>query len=334
VEETGVKEVAVLLLIAGIAAAVFAQEQSPEEITRTILKTQRISVQWQDGEFKITLSGDLGMISSMSGSLSDDEQTVESVIFEIESFVFNAVHERVVIVIDPEAGKKPVPMFSASGNLDKVLKAILEPLKLAYTVKKDGTIFVSTKERIAKMEGKTPEVPELDVGEIFLLVKDGSKLKGKVKLEKWNLKAAYGLLSIPTAEIKRIRFPREAKEGEEALKEDEVATVRFTATGNLEIDKLEVETPYGKLTVSKSDIAEILFPRLSVAKEAQTKPTDEQELAASKLLADAKAFDQTNPYDPKEKIAEKYKEVIEKYPDTKAAKEAKEKYEEIMQRRK
>jgi hypothetical protein len=201
-------------------------------------------------------------------------------------------------------------------------------------VKKDGTVFVSTKERIAKMEGKTLGVPELGVGEIFLLIKDGNKLKGKVKVEKWNLKTAYGPLSIPSADIIRIRFSREAKEGEEALKEDEVATVRFTATGNLEIDKLELETAHGKLTISKSDIVEIFFPKPSDAKEAQTKPTEEQETAASKLLADAKAFDQTNPYDPKEKIAEKYKEVIEKYPDTKAAKEAKEKYEEIMQRRK
>jgi hypothetical protein len=316
----------VLLLIAGIAAAVFAQEQSPEEKTRTILKMQQTSVQWQDGMFTTRISSGNRLTSVSSRSLPVNEATVEFFVSEI-------VHESVVFEIDPEVGKKLVPMFSASGNLDEVLKAILEPLKLAYTVKKDGTIFVSTKERIAKIEGKTPEVPVLEVGEIFLLMKDGSRLKGKVKIEKWNLKTTYGLLSIPTAEIKRIRFAREAKEEEEALKEDEVATVRFTVTGNLEIDKLEVETPHGKLTISKIDIAEILFPRPSAGNQTQTKPTEEQEVAASKLLAEAEAFDQANPYEDKEIVAEKYKEVFEKYPNTKAAKEAKEKYEEVMQRR-
>jgi hypothetical protein len=298
------------------------------------------------------------------------------------------------------------------------------------------------------------EQSNLEPQQLLFIMKDGSKLKGKVKIEKWNLKTAYGLLSIPTTEIKRICFSREAKEGEEALKEDEVATVRFTVTGNLEIDKLELDTGHGKLTISRSDTVEIIFPepalvnsfeirptgewldtriklkksdkvnitaegalewkadikfspdgsvvksgtavdpdlaselsgktfplmgkigengepfkvgsscdkevdkegalflKIEISEDSETvaktlkgsynvkvltrgaeKPSEAQEMAASKLLAEAESFDRANQYEDKEIVAEKYKKVFEKCPNTKAAKEAKKKYEEVMQRR-
>jgi len=152
---------------------------------------------------------------------------------------------------------------------------------------------------------------DLEPGQSLFILKDGSGIKGKMKIEKWNLKTLYGALSIPSAEIISIKVPAgEAKE-EVGASEDQVETVRFTVTGKLEIDKLEVETPYGKLTVSKSDIVEILFPRPSAAKEAQTEPTEDKEM-----------------------VAEKYREIFEKYPNTKAAEEARKKYDEIMKRKK
>jgi hypothetical protein len=60
----------------------------------------------------------------------------------------------------------------------------------------------------------------------------------------------------------------------------------------------------------------------------------DREEAASKLLGDARYFDQANPYEDKEVVAEKYREVYEKYPNTKASEEARKKYDEVMDRRK
>ncbi len=58
------------------------------------------------------------------------------------------------------------------------------------------------------------------------------------------------------------------------------------------------------------------------------------ELEASGALEEARQFDRANPYEDKEVIARKYREVFEKYPDSVVAKEAKERYEEVLQRRK
>jgi hypothetical protein len=93
-------------------------------------------------------------------------------------------------------------------------------------------------------------------GELFLVLKDGSKIKGKVTVDKWKLKTAYGELTIPANEIRKIRLAQEEekKEDEEKEKkeekdkeekdkpeEDEVETIRFTVTGELQVEKLEIE---------------------------------------------------------------------------------------------
>jgi hypothetical protein len=60
---------------------------------------------------------------------------------------------------------------------------------------------------------------------------------------------------------------------------------------------------------------------------------DARELAASNALGQARYFDAANPYEDKEIVAAKYREVVDKYPDTAAAKEAAKMFEEVMQRR-
>jgi hypothetical protein len=143
------------------------------------------------------------------------------------------------------------------------------------------------------MKGKTGTLknPELKEGELLFQMKDGSRIKGKVKQEKWTIKTVYGKLAIPAHEIGKITIAHEKekakkdgeekKEGEEKEKpaetpdEDEVVTVRFTVTGKIEIDKLEVDTGRGKLTITSKDIKEIIFPKPYMEKSVEVKPTGE-----------------------------------------------------------
>jgi hypothetical protein len=67
-------------------------------------------------------------------------------------------------------------------------------------------------------------------------------------------------------------------------------------------------------------------------KDGKYDPDAARENAASTALAAAKAFDLANPYEDKEIVAAKYKQVAEEYPGTKAAREAARKYEEVMNR--
>lgn len=60
---------------------------------------------------------------------------------------------------------------------------------------------------------------------------------------------------------------------------------------------------------------------------------DQREMEASRLLGAARDFDTANPYEDKEVVAGKYREVADKYPGTQAAKEAAEMAEEVMKRR-
>jgi hypothetical protein len=56
-------------------------------------------------------------------------------------------------------------------------------------------------------------------------------------------------------------------------------------------------------------------------------------MEASGALHDAESFNQANPYEAKEVVAEKYREVRDKYAGTRAAQEADQKYKEVMDRR-
>lgn len=59
----------------------------------------------------------------------------------------------------------------------------------------------------------------------------------------------------------------------------------------------------------------------------------ETEHESSHALGRARSFDRANPYEDKEVVAERYREVFTKYPNTIAAREAQKMYEKVMQRR-
>ncbi len=61
---------------------------------------------------------------------------------------------------------------------------------------------------------------------------------------------------------------------------------------------------------------------------------DKVEHEASRALGRARYFDKANPYEDKEIVAAKYREVADRYPNTAVAQEALEMYNKVMQRRK
>lgn len=57
------------------------------------------------------------------------------------------------------------------------------------------------------------------------------------------------------------------------------------------------------------------------------------EMDSSEALGRARSFDAANPYEDKEIVAAKYRDVFERYPNSQAASEARRKYDEVMARR-
>ncbi len=189
------------------------------------------------------------------------------------------------IVIDPNCDKdKTITARLRDVKLKNALDLMLHPNGFDYVIHK-GALFISSKDIIAKMKGTAGASgeSELKEGELLFHMKDGSRIKGKVKKDKWNMETAYGKLTVPSHEIGKIAIAPEAKKeekesedkekAEEVPEEDEVITVRFTVTGKVEIGKLEVDTGRGKLTVTRKDIKEILFPRPYLEKSLEVKPT-------------------------------------------------------------
>jgi hypothetical protein len=240
------KKAVIAGLIVSLAVIALAQEKAQEDVTRKLMEEQKITIRMMDASLAIV----------------------------IDQF---ATLSELNIVLDPGVGQG----LSVSLNLQDVsfktaLETALEPHGLDYIIKKSGLIYVATKERIAEMRGQKDRPPEpVEAGYLLLLLKDGSRLKGKLEVEKWVLETAYGRLEIPANEIVRVRLPHETQECEKALTEDEVETVRFTVTGRLEVGKLEVDTGKGKLTIPKGDIKTIWFPTPCITKSFELKPDGE-----------------------------------------------------------
>lgn len=251
------KNVVIIIVIVAAAVAALAQETDIAKETEKTLKTRTVTLSFSDCSLSNTISflQDISGLNFLLDPKVDSELTVN-------------VRLRDVIL----------------GN---ALKVILEQRELDYIVKKDGTVWMSTKQHIAELKGKgaRKEDNDLKTGELFLFLKDGSKIKGKVAVEKWKLKTAYGELTIPSNEIRKITLkPEEEKKEDKEEKEknsekeqdipeeDTVETIRFTVTGKLEIDKLEIDKGENKLTIPKNDIKEILFPRPVIEKSFEVKP--------------------------------------------------------------
>jgi hypothetical protein len=261
-----------LLVFAVLCAAVaFAQDEAAEKHIKSVLETRTVTLHFADTSLENVIS----FLQDITG---------------------------LNMVIDPNCDKeKTITARLRDVKLKNALDLMLHPNGFDYVIHK-GTLFVSTKEIIARMKGRarTSGSPELKEGELLLHMKDGSRIKGRVKHEKWTIATVYGNLVIPSHEIGKITIAHEKekakeegeekKEGKEKDKpakapdEDEVVTVRFTLTGKVEIDKLEVDTGRGKLTVTRKDIQGIMFPRPYLEKSVEVKPTGEWLDTGIKLL--------------------------------------------------
>ena len=241
----------ILLLIVLLATGAYAQQTEDDKV-RARLENRRITLSFSDTPLKDAM----GFLRDVAG---------------------------LNIIIDPSVEKDlSVTLRMRDIKLKNALKLVLAvDEELGYIVK-GGTIIIATKKRLAEiLKEKKPKKDCLNLkqGELLFILKDGSKIKGKVAMDKWKLKTAYGELTIPANEIKKIRLADKAEEGEEekeeAPDEDEVETIRFTVTGELQVEKLEIEIGKGKLTIPKSDIKAILFPRPVIEKSFEIKPIDE-----------------------------------------------------------
>ncbi|MFH1422674.1 MAG: hypothetical protein ABIH42_08200 [Planctomycetota bacterium] len=88
-----------------------------------------------------------------------------------------------------------------------------------------------------------------------------------------------------------------------------------------------------KIEEKIADLSEKIEANTSPAATDDSPPSQQMEIEANKMLADVKYFDLVNSGGDKNKSIVKYKEIIEKYPNTKAAQEAKNKIEELTKRK-
>jgi hypothetical protein len=239
------------------AQTIFAQDDAANKKVEETLKTRKVTVFFTEQPLT---------------EIVTFFQEITGLNFVLDPKVENAAQIRVTIRLNDSV-------------LNSVLNLILEPRGLAFCVK-DGAVFISTKEKIAEILGKVskPEGVKSKPGEAQFLLTDGSRVKGAISITELQLKTAYGTLTIPITDIKEIKFPVVKKEEgkESAPAEDEVQTIKFTVTGSLLIDKFEVKTTGGVLSISKTAIEKILFQPESPVKLEPGK--EEWEIAAAGLL--------------------------------------------------
>lgn len=135
----------------------------------------------------------------------------------------------------------------------------------------------------------------------------------------------------------------EIREAEKTLKhcESEIA-VRDRRIAELEETLAEIEKIVGKnggpgedsdtddlkkLSEQAAEVAE----RIKKLEQELNATSKEAEQAAARMLVEARCFERDNPTEAKSIITAKYKAVFEKYPRTKAAKEARKRCEELSE---
>lgn len=133
----------------------------------------------------------------------------------------------------------------------------------------------------------------------------------------------------PTLRTKEMSFPLMARIGEEG-KEFKAGSSFDKKTDSEGVLYLKIQIPEGMENFVKTLKGSY---KVKVRREPRPKPTEAQEMAASQALGKARYFDLANPYEDKEIIAAKYKEVVDKYPGTVAAKEAADMIKKVMQRK-
>lgn len=232
------KKIAIIVLI--LTTATFAQQSNDDKRVLAKLKNQKVTINFQETALSevVTFFRDITGLNFVEapGCLAD---------------TFVSLRLRGI-------------------RLENALGLALEPHGLDFMVR-NGAVYIATKDEIDKLRGRSIRhiLPDIKPNRLLLMLKNGSRIEGKVGFEKWRLKTAYGELSIPANEIRGITLAREKTEGTV----DEVETVRFSLTGRLDIDRIEIDTGRGKLTVPKKDIKTILFSRTLADKTFDVKAT-------------------------------------------------------------
>ncbi|HLU48942.1 MAG TPA: hypothetical protein VK116_12695 [Planctomycetota bacterium] len=129
---------------------------------------------------------------------------------------------------------------------------------------------------IERYLGKPPLLPLAGAppGKTIIRLRDGAVVVGDVDLDSIAIVTTYGRLTIPRAELYHVFFPGAADttfddapsetsaEGESSEASDGkavVVTPRFTPRGTIDLETIEVRTPYGRLVLSAEDILHIAF---------------------------------------------------------------------------
>lgn len=141
-----------------------------------------------------------------------------------------------------------------------------------------------------------------------------------------------GKAMLTPEEIEQLEADLGHIEGELTVESEEAQSRKLKVSeAKLELEKVREEKQ--ALTEDYNQLNSKLEETENLIKELARKlgpPTAEKELAARKLLLVAKHFQRQNPTEARSVVAAKYKEVFEKHPGTKAAKEARRIYRKFM----
>ena len=108
--------------------------------------------------------------------------------------------------------------------------------------------------------GPTENRPADTTIALTLGLRDGSQVRGKTKLETLAIAGAFGELSVPLAQIRGIVIESLSAKGETWQQVSLKMNNGDKLTGRPKAAKLDVETPYGTLSVPLADVAQIEFP--------------------------------------------------------------------------
>lgn len=146
--------------------------------------------------------------------------------------------------------------------------------------------------------GKPPFLPltAAPPGKTVIRLRDGSVIVGDIHLKEAVLETDYGRLTIPRKELFHIFFPGAgaiagesgssgSKTSDAAPAEEKtlVITPRFTPRGRIDLDKVELTTPYGELELATDDILHIAFGAVKEDEAEKAEGTGESASAVLKV---------------------------------------------------
>jgi hypothetical protein len=112
-------------------------------------------------------------------------------------------------------------------------------------------------------------------GKTVIRLRDGSEVFGELEVEEVILVTAYGRLKIPRRDLVQIFLPGSELEGSPeagsvpgrsgATTDTVVVTRRFAPRGRLELERIGLRTPYGRLQFEADDVLHVAFGEVEEA---------------------------------------------------------------------